>query len=167
MYFSEGQWEEAKCGRPLGMRFAPNGRLVVADAYYGLFSVDVDSGKVDQLVSMNETIEGKKPMNPNDLDISKDGTIYWSDSSTNVHLQDATIEFLGEASGRYYRRKILVLTDSKKFKLVFDFRLIKYDPKTKKSTVLLNGIHFANGVQLSKSEDFILVSETVRSRVLK
>jgi len=110
-----------------------------------LFSVDVDTGKVETLVSSEVEIDGKKPKNPNDLDIAKDGTIYWSDSSTNVFLQDATIEFLGEPSGR----------------------LLKYDPKTKSSTVLMNGIHFANGVQLSRNEDFVLVSETVRSRILK
>lgn len=52
------------------------------------------------LVSTNDTIDGKQPRNPNDLDIGKDGTIYWSDSSTNVVLQDATIEFFGEPSGR-------------------------------------------------------------------
>ncbi|XP_021947309.1 adipocyte plasma membrane-associated protein isoform X1 [Folsomia candida] len=141
----EGQWEETKCGRPLGMRFGPNGRLVVADAYYGLFSVDVDTGKVEMLVSTNDTIDGKQPRNPNDLDIGKDGTIYWSDSSTNVVLQDATIEFFGEPSGR----------------------LLKYDPRTKSSTVLMREIHFANGVQLSQNEDFVLVSETAKSRVLR
>jgi len=107
------------------MRFGPDGKLVVADAYYGLFRVDVDSGQfeissrcrfylgflltyylyvivgaVETLVSSNNTINGKKPMNPNDLDIAKDGTIYWSDSSTNVWLQDALIELMSEPSGR-------------------------------------------------------------------
>ncbi|CAL8111724.1 unnamed protein product [Orchesella dallaii] len=141
----EGKWEEKKCGRPLGMRFSSEGRLIVADAYYGIFNVDVDKGKVETLVSSNDTIDGKLPMNPNDLDIAKDGSIYWSDSSTHSYLQDAIDEFLGEPSGR----------------------LIRTDPKTKKSEVLLNGLHFANGVQLSKDEEFVVVSESVRSRVMK
>lgn len=46
------------------------------------------------------TIEGKLPMNPNDLDVALDGTIYWSDSSTHSYLNDAVDEFLGEPSGR-------------------------------------------------------------------
>jgi len=49
----------------------------------------------------------------------------------------------------------------------FERRLIKYDPKTKECTVLADGIHFANGIQLSRNEDFLLMSETVRSRVMK
>jgi len=52
------------------------------------------------LISSNDTIDGKLPMNPNDLDIAKDGGIYWSDSSTHSYLQDAVDEFLGEPSGR-------------------------------------------------------------------
>jgi len=84
-------------------------------------------------------------MNPNDLDIDKDGMIYWTDSSTVVHLEDAVIEIMGEPTGR----------------------LLRYDPSTNESTVLLSGLHFANGVQLSKNEEFVLVAETARCRVLK
>jgi len=51
--------------------------------------------------------------------------------------------------------------------LNLNLRLIRTDPKTKKSEVLLNGLHFANGVQLSKDEEFVIVSESVRSRVMK
>lgn len=127
--FTEGKWEEKKCGRPLGMRFSPaDGNLIVVDAYYGLFSVDVDKGiysnnitrlcssmpaflidlgtckllvgTVKALVSSNETIDGKSPMIPNDLDVAQDGTVYWSDSSTHSYLQDSLDEFLGEPSGR-------------------------------------------------------------------
>lgn len=58
------------------------------------------SEEVQKLVSIDAVIDGKAPKNPNDLDIAKDGKIYWSDSSTNVFLQDATIEFFGEPSGR-------------------------------------------------------------------
>lgn len=100
MTFVEGKWEEKKCGRPLGMRFAPDGKLIVADAYYGIYRVNVDKGTFEVLVSSNDTINGKLPMNPNDLDVAKNGDIYWSDSSTHSYLQDACNEFLGEASGR-------------------------------------------------------------------
>ena len=41
---SEGPWDEAVCGRPLGMRFASDGKLLVADSYLGIFIVDVDTG---------------------------------------------------------------------------------------------------------------------------
>ena len=37
--------DEPTCGRPLGMKFDPDGYLVVCDAYLGLFRVDVDTGE--------------------------------------------------------------------------------------------------------------------------
>ncbi|MNE78580.1 Strictosidine synthase [compost metagenome] len=39
-------------------------------------------------------------------------------------------------------------------------RLLKYDPMTKKTTVLLEGLNFANEVALSADEDFVLVAES-------
>lgn len=44
---------------------------------------------------------------------------------------------------------------------------MKYDPKSRKVTVLLNGIAFANGVALSKNKSFVIVAETGRSRILR
>lgn len=41
----KGFFEEKICGRPLGMQFDKDGTLVVADAYYGIFRVDVRTGK--------------------------------------------------------------------------------------------------------------------------
>jgi hypothetical protein len=45
------------------------------------------------------------------------------------------------------------------------YRLLRYNPKTKSNEVLIDGLHFANGVVLSPEEDFVLVAETVRSRI--
>jgi len=33
--------------------------------------------------------------------------------------------------------------------------------------VLLSNLHFANGVQLSRYDDFVLVAETTRARIMK
>lgn len=74
--------DEPTCGRPLGLRFNKDGYLIVADAYLGLYKVDVDSGKFEQLISSVQEINGKRPRFLNDLDIASDGTIYLSDSST-------------------------------------------------------------------------------------
>jgi len=43
--------------------------------------------------------------------------------------------------------------------------LLRYDPKTKRNEVLIDGLHFANGVVLSPAEDFVLVAETAKSRI--
>lgn len=39
----DGLHEEHICGRPLGLSVDKNGFLYVADAYYGIFKVDVNS----------------------------------------------------------------------------------------------------------------------------
>lgn len=44
-------------------------------------------------------------------------------------------------------------------------RLIHYDIKTKKNTVLIDDLLFANGVALADDEEFVLVVETGRSCV--
>lgn len=41
---TEGTWDEKKCGRLLGMEFDKHGMLYVADAYYGIYKVNVNSG---------------------------------------------------------------------------------------------------------------------------
>jgi len=46
-------------------------------------------------------------------------------------------------------------------------RFMVYDPETKAVSVLMKDLYFANGVALSENEDFVLVNETWRYRVLK
>lgn len=40
----KGIYQEQICGRPLGLSFGSDGYLYAADAYYGIFKVDVDTG---------------------------------------------------------------------------------------------------------------------------
>jgi len=94
---------------------------------------------------MNQVIDGKLLMFPDDLDVTKDGTIFFSDASTKSDYETMVLEFLSDPSGR----------------------LIQFEPKTKKFTVLIDKVHFANGVQLAEDEEFVLVSETGRGRVLR
>jgi sugar lactone lactonase YvrE len=44
---------------------------------------------------------------------------------------------------------------------------MKYDPNSKKVTVLLKGLAFPNGVAISKDNSFILVAESFTMRILK
>lgn len=43
----KGYYEEKICGRPLGIRFDKSGTLYAADAYYGIFKVNVKTGMFD------------------------------------------------------------------------------------------------------------------------
>ncbi|XP_054262872.1 adipocyte plasma membrane-associated protein Hemomucin-like [Macrosteles quadrilineatus] len=141
----DGIHEPEICGRPLGLSFDGNQNMYVADAYYGIFKVNLSSGEYEQLVSMKTSIDGKFPKLPNSLTVAKDGAVYWSDSSTSHSLHDGLYAALGNGNGR----------------------LIKYDPKTKSNTVLVDKLHFANGVALSQDESFILVSDLFRGRILR
>ena len=102
------------------------------------------AGKTVQYFNPNEPIEGAVPGFPDDLDVAKDGTIYWSDVCTPKR-SEFNVNALTDTSGR----------------------LIKYDPKTKNNTVLISGLSMANGVQLSEKEDFVLVNETPRGRTVR
>lgn len=92
---------------------------------------------------MDVPIDGKLIKFADDLDIDKDGVVYFSDASTNVDPTLMVLELLGQPSGR----------------------LIQFDPKSGISEVLIDNLHFANGVQLSIDEDFVMVAEMVQSRV--
>ena len=46
-------------------------------------------------------------------------------------------------------------------------RLIRLDFLHNSTQVLLKDLHFANGVQLSRYDDFVLVAETARARIIK
>lgn len=139
----KGFYQEHICGRPLGFQFDKHGGLYVADAYYGIYKVDVKTGKQLQLVSMDQEINGKKPKLPNSVAIASNGDIYWTDSSTEFFLYDGVYDMLADGSGR----------------------LIHYDAKTKKNTVLIDKLHFANGVRLATDESFVITAETARCRV--
>ncbi|XP_078412774.1 adipocyte plasma membrane-associated protein isoform X5 [Cetorhinus maximus] len=137
--------DEPTCGRPLGIRVGPNGTLYVADAYYGLFEVNPVTGEMEMLVSAQKVIQGKRMAFVNDLTITQDGRkIYFTDSSSKWQRRD-------------YRYLVMEGTA--------DGRLMEYDTVTKQVEVLMDDLRFANGVQLSPAEDYVLVSETTMARI--
>ncbi len=129
-------------GRPLGLDFAPDGALIVADAVKGLLSVDA-AGQVSLLT---DSAEGGRFGFTDDVAVASDGTIYFSDASTKFGFGDHMLDLLeGRAHGR----------------------LLQYDPRSKATTVLLKDLYFANGVALAGDERFVVVSETYRFRLTR
>ena len=129
-------------GRPLGLRFDPRGRLIVCDARKGLLAVDGE-GKVSTLA----TEAGGRPFHfTNNLDVAKDGTIYFTDSS-DAYGPDEYLYDLLEARPRG--------------------RLLRHDPASGTTSVVVDGLHFANGVALSSDEEFVAVAECYRYRILR
>ena len=129
-------------GRPLGMQFDANGNLIVCDAHKGLLSVDPAGA-----VSVLATEEGGQPFGfTDDLDIAKDGTIYFTDASWKFHAPNYLADLM-EMRG--------------------NGRFLKFNPVTKKVTKLIGDLCFANGVALSPDESFVLVNETWKNRILR
>jgi sugar lactone lactonase YvrE len=129
-------------GRPLGMEFDGAGNLVVAADEKGLLSFSPDAS----LSVLSTEAQGVAFRCVNDLAIASDSTVYFSDSSfkypISVYKQDL---FEHRPNGR----------------------LLAYDPRTKRTRVVLDGLHFANGVAVSPDQSFVLISETGKYRVLR
>lgn len=124
------------CGRPLGLRFhKKTGDLYIADAYFGLMKVGPEGGLATSLAT---EAEGVPLRFTNDLDIDEEGNVYFTDSSTNYQRRNfLQLVFSGEDTGR----------------------VLKYDPVTKETTVLVKNIGFPNGLTLSKDGAFFLFCE--------
>ncbi len=127
-------------GRPLGLEFDPDGRLVVCDARRGLLRVG-PRGRVTPLVTH---VEGRRLRFTNNAAIAADGTIYFSDSSTRFGIDR-------------YRDDILEHRPNG--------RLFACGPGGEDVRLVLDGLFFANGVALAPDESFVLVAETGAYRI--
>ncbi|XP_036217108.1 adipocyte plasma membrane-associated protein Hemomucin isoform X2 [Bactrocera oleae] len=141
-------FEEARCGRPLGLAFDTQGNnLIVADAYYGIWQIDLNTNQKKLLVSPHQEQPGKdiqrKAKLFNTVAVDQKGDIYWTDSASDFVLLDLVFGGLANPSGR----------------------LFKYDRANNVSKVLLDELFFANGLALSPDEDFIVVAETGAMRL--
>lgn len=96
----DGYWQEPKCGRPLGIEFDKSGILYVADAYYGIWKVNIATGQKQLLVSPSVEIEGRKPKVFNSIALASNGDVYWTDSSSDIYLEDGIFGMLLDGSGR-------------------------------------------------------------------
>lgn len=129
-------------GRPLGMMFDAAGNLIVCDAYKGLLSID-EKGALTVLAT---EAEGVPFMFTDDLDIARDGVIYFTDASSRFTQSEYLYDLLeARPHGRF----------------------MSHDPRTGRTRVLLRNLYFANGVALSKNQDFVLVNETCRYRIIR
>jgi len=129
-------------GRPLGMEFDAENNLIICDAFKGLLSVN----PTGQLTVLATETNGVPFGFTDDVDITDDGMIYFSDASTQWNIKD-------------YRSDIV---EHRPYG-----RLISFDPSTGQSNVILEDLYFANGVALSTNGSFALVVETSEYRIQK
>ncbi|KAK4423771.1 putative serine/threonine-protein kinase PIX7 [Sesamum alatum] len=131
------------CGRAIGMEFNhKTGELYLVDSNYGLMVVGRGGGLATQLAG------GDRFDQVDSLAIDPTtGDVYIGDLGTIFQRTKNMTEILlsGDTSGR----------------------LLKYDPKTKRLTVVLHGIAMASGVAVSKDGSFVLVSEYITCRITR
>jgi sugar lactone lactonase YvrE len=128
-------------GRPLGLRFAPDGRLFVADAQRGLLAVSPE-GAVEVVAREHD---GRPFRLTDDLDIAADGTVFFTDASSRAGLGDSARDVVEQhPTGR----------------------LFTYRPG-EGVRLLQDGLYFANGVALAPDGSYVIVAETARYRLLR
>jgi len=137
---------EPSCGRPLGMRVYKEDYLLVLDAYLGLFMVSTKNGDFVELFSSKTDISGGKTKFLNDLDIAKDGRIFFTDSSSKYERRHNVLEVMESAPHG---------------------RLLVYDPNTQLVSVWADKLYFPNGVQISHDQKYVLVSQTTKCNIVR
>ena len=126
-------------GRPLGLDFDNDGNLIVADAVAGLLSID-PSGSIKVLC----TEAGDQPFGfTDDVDVDSQNVAWFSDASYKWNHEHVMNEALENAPNG---------------------RLLKHDLGTGECSVVLTGLHFANGVAVAPDDTYVLVNETMRYR---
>jgi len=128
-----------------GLHFDKNENLIACDQKRGLISVD-KLGEITILASQDK--KGNKFLIPNDVDIASDGIIYFSNTSSKVSFS------------RKHARKILLEAKP-------DGGLYSYNPGTKEVTTLIDSSFFGNGVAVSKNDDFVLMVDLTKYRVVR
>lgn len=136
-------------GRPLGLEWLPDGRLLICDAEAGLLAAEINRdaelpasnapttgvGRIETLV---DRVDGRRVRLCNNAAVQSDGTIWFTDSSARFALDHWKADLLEHrGSGRLIRR----------------------DPDGSCTTVVA-GLQFANGVALSPDEAKVYYAET-------
>lgn len=136
-------------GRPLGIETAADGSLIVANAHVGLQRV-LTNGSVQTLLS---EVEGQPLVYADDLAIAADGTVYFSEASSKFGAK--------EYSGTYESSLLDIMEHGG------HGRVIEFDPATGEAHVIISDLNFANGIAISRDQEYLLVAETGAYRILK
>lgn len=130
-------------GRPLGLAVAPGGDVYVADAMRGLLRIGQD-GKLTVLAVEAEGLPFKFV---DDVDITADGsTLYFSDASSRFGFHDVMADVFEHGPNG---------------------RVMAYDIASGQSRVVMRDLHFANGVTMGPGDDYLLVNDMNKYRVLR
>ena len=129
-------------GVPLGIEFADDGTLYIADAHKGLLSMAIDG----TLTLLTNTVDGTPIAYADDVDIGPDGVVYFS---------DASVKFGAKSIGGTMQASLLEIMEHGK-----TGRVLAYDPRDKSTRIIADGFSFSNGVAMAADGQSIWVNET-------
>lgn len=136
-------------GRPLGLAFDREDRIVTCVAGMGLVRVSLD-GKVELLTDQTErslfNIQDDTVIRmADDLDIAPNGVIYFTDATKRYDIENWGLDLLeGRPNGR----------------------LLSYDPATRKTSTVCDNLVFPNGVCVTHDGRHLLVASTWNCSIL-
>lgn len=129
-------------GRPLGLAFTHDQRLLICDSHRGLLRFDPSTGRLETLV---DEVDGRRLTFCSNAVESADGTIYFTESTDRFHYE-------------YYKASVIEARGSGS--------LMRRDPDGT-VRVLAHGLHFANGVTLTADESAVVFAESTGRRLSK
>jgi len=133
-------------GRPLGIEFA-GGFLYVANAFIGLQKIQEDG----RVITLADEFGGKPIAYADDVAVARDGSVYFSDASS---------KFSAAEWADTYGASLLDIMEHGGHG-----RILKYDPLSSETSLILDGLNFANGVAVSEDQSYLLINETGHYRV--
>jgi sugar lactone lactonase YvrE len=130
-------------GRPLGIEVDPrDGSLIVCDAKRGLLRVAGDG----TVTLLTDQAAGKPMGFCNNAAVARDGTVYFTDSSDRYGISNWRLDMLEHRPNG---------------------RLLRYDPGSGHTDVVVDGLYFPNGVALTPDESALLFVETSTHRLMR
>jgi len=135
-------------GFPLGLAFDRDGNLLSCVGAMGLYLISKDRNVVklsaETQRSWTSIVDDARLRDPNDCDVAPDGRIFFTDSTTRYDAHEWAIDSIeSRPTGR----------------------LLCYDPKTGKTTTLLDRYRYANGVCIAHDGQSLFMAESWACRV--
>ncbi len=110
----------------------------------------------------------------NGLEISKNGSVFFTDSSSKWgrrHVRYEVSEGASFSEVKTWKRSHFTCTEVLFSLQVLETnrlgRLLSFDPVTGRVRTLLDSLHMPNGFAFSPDEDFLLLAETSIGRIIK
>ena len=135
-------------GRPLGLAFDADGRLVIADALKGLLRLEPNGA----LTVLTDDVAGDPILYADAVVVAADGRMF---------LTDASRRWSPREHGTFDAALLDIMEHS------CTGRVLEHDPAGGRTRVVMQGLCFPNGVALSGDQRSLFVAETGEYRVWK